>query len=87
MNRCNVPILYGIGINIQNVFVAMLRLVSVDEQGNWVRIPDGTAAVYAECMLVDENQSVGKPEKAEYGCRSNKLRTRESEDLQEWSLT
>jgi hypothetical protein len=55
----------------------------MDEQGNWVRIPNGTAAVYVESILVDENQSLGKPEKAKDGCRRNKLRTRESEDLQE----
>ncbi|MDF2511206.1 MAG: hypothetical protein K0S04_1072 [Herbinix sp.] len=63
--------------------MAMLRLGSMDEQGNWVRIPNGTAAVYVESILVDENQSLGKPEKAKDGCRRNKLRTRESEDLQE----
>ena len=45
----------------------MLRLVSMDEQGKWVRIPYGTAAVYVEFILVDENQSLGKPEKAEIG--------------------
>ena len=63
----------------------MLRLVSMDEQGKRVRIPDGTAAVYVESILVDENQSLGKPEKAEDGCGSkntNLLRKRESEDLQ-----
>lgn len=48
----------------------MLRLVSMDEQGKRVRIPDGTAAVYVESILVDENQSLGKPEKAEDGCGS-----------------
>ena len=42
-------------------------MVSVDEQGNWVRIPNGAAAVCAEYILVDENQSLGKPEKAEDG--------------------
>ena len=54
----------------KKLFVAMLRLVSMDGQGNWVRIPDGTAAVYVESILVDENQSLGKPEKAEDGCGS-----------------
>ncbi len=33
--------------------------------GNRVRNPDGTAAVSAEAALVDESQSLGKPEKAE----------------------
>jgi hypothetical protein len=45
----------------------MLRVVSMDGQGNWVRTPDGTAAVCVESILVDENQSLGKPEKAKNG--------------------
>lgn len=51
----------------------MLRLVSMDGQGNWVRIPDGTAAVCVESILIDENQSLGKPEKAKDGCGSHLL--------------
>ena len=31
-----------------------------------MRIPDGTAAVCAEAVLVDESRSLGKPEKAEH---------------------
>jgi len=33
--------------------------------GNRVKGPNGTAAVSAEAALVDESQSLGKPEKAE----------------------
>lgn len=64
------PILYGIGIYYFNndISVAIFRIVSIAEQGNWVRDPDGTAAVCAESILIDENQSLGKPEKAKDGC-------------------
>lgn len=47
-----------------------------------MRVPDGTAAVSAEFVLIDENQSLGKPEKAK-NKREVKLRKRKSEDLQE----
>lgn len=50
-------------------------------KGNWVKIPNGTAAVSAETMLVDESQSLGKPEKAEHVLMEKCLRKRKSENL------
>ena len=38
---------------------------NMNGQGNRVRIPDGTAAVCVESDVYDENQSLGKPEKAD----------------------
>lgn len=40
---------------LRDVYVCKVRRV---EQGNRVRIPDGTAAVCAEVVLVDESQSL-----------------------------
>jgi hypothetical protein len=37
----------------------------MNEQVNPVRIRNGTAAVYANITVVDKNQSLGKPEKAD----------------------
>jgi hypothetical protein len=44
--------------------------------GNRVRNPDGTAAVCVEAALVDESQSLGKPEKAEHKPQGNNLNYR-----------
>ena len=43
-------------------------MVIMDEQGNWVRILNGNAAVCVNFCFDDESQPLGKPEKVKQKC-------------------